>query len=69
MVAAGHLVFVHGACAGTDTGKGFLGFPSTGNKMEYGVVDMFRLRDGKPCEHWDMADAEAIFIQIGAIKA
>lgn len=30
---------------------------------------MFRLRDGKLCEHWDVADTRAIFTQIGAIKA
>jgi predicted SnoaL-like aldol condensation-catalyzing enzyme len=31
-------------------------------------VDMFRLRDGKLCEHWDVADTRALFSQVGAIQ-
>jgi predicted SnoaL-like aldol condensation-catalyzing enzyme len=68
MVAEGDLVFVYSTYTGTHTGNGLLGFPSTGNKVKYDVVDMFRLRDGKLCEHWDVADTKAIFTQIGAIK-
>ena len=35
------------------------------NKQKYyEVVDMFRLRDGKLCEHWDVADTKAIFAQL-----
>jgi predicted SnoaL-like aldol condensation-catalyzing enzyme len=29
---------------------------------------MFRLRDGKLCEHWDVADTRALFSQVGALK-
>jgi predicted SnoaL-like aldol condensation-catalyzing enzyme len=39
----------------------------TGNRIEYDVVDMFCLRDGKLCEHWDVADTRALFTQVGAI--
>jgi predicted SnoaL-like aldol condensation-catalyzing enzyme len=69
MVAEGDLVFVYSTYTGTHTGDGLLGMPHTGNKVKYDVVDMFRLRDGKLCEHWDVADTKAIFTQIGAIKA
>jgi predicted SnoaL-like aldol condensation-catalyzing enzyme len=69
MVAEGDLVFVYSTYTGTHTGDGLLGFPHTGNKVKYDVVDMFRLRDGKLCEHWDVADTKAIFTQIGNIKA
>ena len=69
MVAEGDLVFVYSTYTGTHTGNGLLGFPATGNKIKYDVVDMFRLRDGKLCEHWDVADTKAIFTQIGTIKA
>ncbi len=60
-------VFVYNTITGTHTGKGFLDLPPTGNKVKFDVVDMFRLRDGKLCEHWDVADTRALFSQVGAI--
>jgi predicted SnoaL-like aldol condensation-catalyzing enzyme len=68
MVAENDLVYVYNRITGTHTGKGFLDHPPTGNKIDYCVVDMFRLRDGKLCEHWDVADTRALFSQVGAIK-
>jgi len=68
MVAEGDLVYVHSRITGTHTGEGFLSYPPTGNKVEFDVVDMFRLRDGKLCEHWDVADTRALFSQVGATK-
>jgi predicted SnoaL-like aldol condensation-catalyzing enzyme len=68
MVAENDLVYVYNKITGTHTGEGFLNHPPTGNKIEYDVVDMFRLRDGKLCEHWDVADTRALFSQVGAIK-
>jgi predicted SnoaL-like aldol condensation-catalyzing enzyme len=67
IVAEGNLAYVYNTITGTHTGEGFLGFPPTGNKVKYDVVDMFRLRDGKLCEHWDVADTRALFSQVGAI--
>jgi predicted SnoaL-like aldol condensation-catalyzing enzyme len=69
IVADGDLVFVYNTITGTHTGEGFLGYPPTGNKIRFDVVDMFRLRDGKLCEHWDVADTRALFTQVGAIKS
>jgi predicted SnoaL-like aldol condensation-catalyzing enzyme len=68
MVAEGDLVYVYSRITGTHTGKGFLNHPPTGNRIKFDVVDMFRLRDGKLCEHWDVADTRALFSQVGAIK-
>ncbi len=67
IVAEGDLVFVYNTITGTHAGEGFLGFPPTGNRVRYDVVDMFRLREGKLCEHWDVADTRALFTQVGAI--
>ncbi|NLT68529.1 MAG: ester cyclase [Acidobacteria bacterium] len=67
MVAEGDLVFVYSTYTGTHTGDGLLGLPHTNNKIEYDVVDMFRLREGKLCEHWDVADTRSIFTQLGAL--
>ena len=67
MVAEDDLVFVYNTITGTHSGEGFLGYPPTGNKINFDAVDMFRLRDGKLCEHWDVADTRALFTQVGAI--
>jgi predicted SnoaL-like aldol condensation-catalyzing enzyme len=68
VVAEGDLVYVYNTITGTHTGQGFLGLPPTGHKVKYDVVDMFRMRDGKLCEHWDVADTRALFLQVGALK-
>lgn len=67
IVAEDDLVFVYNTITGTHTGEGILDRPPTGNKIKYDVVDMFRLRDGKLCDHWDVADTKALFFQVGAI--
>jgi len=68
LVAEDDLVYVYNRITGTHTGEGFLDHKPTGNKIAYDVVDMFRIRDGKLCEHWDVADTRALFSQVGAIK-
>jgi predicted SnoaL-like aldol condensation-catalyzing enzyme len=69
IVAEGDLVFVYNTITGTHINEGFLGYPPTGNKICFDTVDMFRLKDGKLCEHWDVADTRALFTQVGAIKS
>ncbi len=69
MVAEDDLVFVYNTVTGTHSGEGFLDYPPTGNKLHFDVVDMYRLSDGKLCEHWDVADTRALFSQVGAITA
>jgi predicted SnoaL-like aldol condensation-catalyzing enzyme len=69
IVADGDLVHIYNTITGTHNGEGFLGLPPTGNKVKFDVVDMFRLRDGKLCEHWDVADTRALFTQVGSIQA
>jgi predicted SnoaL-like aldol condensation-catalyzing enzyme len=68
MIAEGDLVWVYNTITGTHTGQGFLDYPPTNNDIRYDVVDMYRLRDGKVCEHWDVADTRALFTQVGAIQ-
>ena len=67
MAAEEDLVFVYSTYTGTHKGKGLLDLPPTGNRVHYDVVDVFRLRDGKLCEHWDVADTKTIFTQLGVI--
>ena len=68
LVAERDLVFVYNRITGTHTGEGFLHYKPTGNRIEFDAVDMFRLRDGKLCEHWDVADTRALFIQVGGLR-
>ena len=68
MIAEDDLVFVYNTITGTHSGEGFLGYPPTGNRINFDAVDMFRLRGGKLCEHWDVADTRALFTQVGAIN-
>jgi len=68
LVAELDLVYVYNRITGTHTGKGFLNYPPTGNKIAFDAVDMFRLREGKLCEHWDVADTRALFTQVGGLK-
>ena len=67
MVAEGDLVYVYNTITGTHAGTGFLHYPPTGNNIKFDAVDMFRVRDGKLCEHWDVADTRALFTQVGGL--
>jgi predicted SnoaL-like aldol condensation-catalyzing enzyme len=64
IVAEGDLVFMHCTTTGTHTGT-WIGMPATGNKLNFDVVDMFRLQDGMIAEHWDVADTLSLFTAIG----
>jgi predicted SnoaL-like aldol condensation-catalyzing enzyme len=69
MVAEGDIVMAFSAIAGTHTGGEWLGKNATGNKLDYNVVDIFRVRDGKIAEHWDVADTFTFFRQLGVIES
>lgn len=42
-------------------------YPPTNNEIRFDTVDMYRLRDGRLCKHWDVAGTRALFTQVGAI--
>jgi len=67
IVAEGDLVFMYSRTTGTHTGT-WLGMPATGSKLDFNVVDIFRLQDGMIAEHWDVADTLALFTTIGKAK-
>jgi len=68
MVAEGDIVMAFSTTLGTHAGSEWLGTAATGNKLEYNVVDIFRVRDGKIAEHWDVADTFTFFRQLGVIR-
>jgi len=67
IVAEGNEVWVYGSYSGT-LKKEWLGIPGTGQKYAFDAVDIFRIKDGKLAEHWDVMDIYMLFKQLGAIK-
>ena len=65
MVAEGNIVMAYSATTGTHTGGDWLGKKASGNKIDFTVVDIFRLQDGMIAEHWDVADTFTFFGQLG----
>ncbi len=65
MVAEDDIVMAHSTTSGTHTGGEWLGKESTGSTLEFDVVDIFRLEEGKIAEHWDVADTFTFFCQLG----
>ena len=66
IVADGDIVMMFSTTTGTHTGE-WVGNPATGNKLNFDVVDIFRIQDGKIAEHWDVADTLKLFQQLGKI--
>jgi predicted SnoaL-like aldol condensation-catalyzing enzyme len=68
MVAEGDIVMAYSTTTGTHTGGVWLGKKATGNRLDFDVVDVFRVQDGKIAEHWDVADTFTFFQQLGIIE-
>lgn len=65
MVAEDDIVMAYSTTSGTHTGGVWLGQEPTGAKLNFKVVDIFRVEDGKIAEHWDVADTFSLFSQLG----
>src|SRR4029078_4246013 len=64
--AEGDKVMTRKTLAGTHSGP-FMGLPPTGNRVAFDVIDILRLRDGKPVEHWNVVDQLALLRGVGAL--
>jgi steroid delta-isomerase-like uncharacterized protein len=67
IVAEGDTVMMYSTTTATHSGE-WLGNPPTGNKLNFDVVDIFRIENGKIAEHWDVADTLKLFTQVGKVK-
>jgi steroid delta-isomerase-like uncharacterized protein len=67
IIAEGDIVMMYSTTTATHK-KEWLGNPPTGNKLNFDVVDIFRIENGKIAEHWDVADTLKLFTQVGKIK-
>ncbi|MDH6115529.1 putative ester cyclase [Kitasatospora sp. MAP12-15] len=65
-IADGDLVATHKLFRGRHTGAWF-GIPPSGNRVEFGAMDLVRYRDGQFFEHWAVADAVTLLRQTGAL--
>lgn len=68
IVAEGNIVMAYSTTTGTHKGGPWFGKKATGNKLEFDVVDIFRLQDGMIAEHWDVADTFSLFSQVGVVE-
>jgi predicted SnoaL-like aldol condensation-catalyzing enzyme len=68
IVAEGDLVMIYCTTSGTHTGGEWLEKQPTGNKLDFNVVDIFRIQNGMIAEHWDVADTFSLFSQLGIIE-
>ena len=66
MVAEKDLVAVHFTASGTNTQAG-MGFPATGKKIESDGMTIFRFKDGKICEEWNVFDMLKVMRQTGLL--
>src|SRR4030042_171928 len=67
IIAEGDTVMMYSTTTATHKSE-WLGNPATGNKLNFDVVDIFRIENGKIAEHWDVADTLKLFPQVGKIK-
>ncbi|WP_318216493.1 ester cyclase [Streptomyces sp. SCL15-6] len=50
--------------SGTHQGT-FFGVPATGRRLAFPSIDVRRVEDGLPAEHWDQLDMGGMFHQLG----
>jgi steroid delta-isomerase-like uncharacterized protein len=65
MIAEGDKVFVLARMTGTHHGE-FMGVAATGNTIDVGVCDYFRVEGGTLIEHWGVMDAAGMMHQLTA---
>ena len=65
-IAEGDRVATLKTVTGTNQGA-FMGMPATGKSVEFQVIDIFRVVDGKCTDHWAVIDYLRMMQQLGAI--
>jgi steroid delta-isomerase-like uncharacterized protein len=65
-LADGDLECAYFTLSGTHQGD-FAGIPASGKTVEFSVIDIIRVEDGKVAEHWGSTDTLSLMQQIGAV--
>jgi steroid delta-isomerase-like uncharacterized protein len=68
VIAEGDKVVVRMTWTGTQQGE-FMGMPPSGKPMSIGVIDIFRMDEGKLVEHWGLSDTMSMMEQLGVMPA
>ena len=66
MVAEGDMVVTRKAFHGTHRGE-LMGIPPTGREVEFNVIDIVRVEDGRIVEHWGVVDRLGLMQQLGVL--
>lgn len=66
MIASDDKIVVRLTISGTNEGS-FMNMPSTGNKISYKAIDIFRLINGKVVEHWGIGDNAKMMQQLAVV--
>jgi predicted ester cyclase len=64
LIAKGDKVIARITCSGTQEGE-YYGIPATGNKVEFGVIDIFHIEEGKIVETREEVDTLGLMMQLG----
>jgi steroid delta-isomerase-like uncharacterized protein len=65
-IAEGARVVTRKRVTGTNLGD-FMGTPATGRKVDFQVIDIFRVLDGKCTDHWSVIEYLTMMQQLGLI--
>jgi len=65
-VVAGDTIATFHTVRGTHSGE-FLGIPATGKQVEFMVLGIDQVADGKVIQHWALPDWMAIITQLGGM--
>ena len=65
VIAEGDKVMTRGIFCGTHQGE-LMGIPPTGKQVEFSVVHIDRVLDGKVVDHWGQADVFGMMQQLQA---
>jgi len=63
VVSESDIVVVRSTMTGVHTGN-FLGIEPSGKNVETTFIDIFRIKDGKICEHWHEYDLPRLILEI-----
>ena len=64
LIAKGDKVIARVTCTGTHEGE-YYGIPASGNKIEFGVIDIFHIKEGKIVETREEIDSLGLMQQLG----
>jgi steroid delta-isomerase-like uncharacterized protein len=64
LIAKGDKVIARVTCAGTHEGE-YYGIPASGNKIEFGVIDIFHIKEGKIVEIREEIDSLGLMRKLG----